>query len=50
MSEQIQTGATVEDAKRTIRLPKYEQWYGYKDWFGENVEGMYRYLSQQLNR
>lgn len=50
VSEQIQTGATVEDAKRTIRLPKYEQWYGYKDWFGENVEGMYRYLSQQLNR
>lgn len=42
VSEQIQTGATVEDAKRTIRLPKYEQWYGYKDWFGENVEGMYR--------
>lgn len=50
VSEQIQTGATVEDAKRTIRLPQYEQWYGYKDWFGENVEGMYRYLSQQLNR
>ena len=42
VSEQIQTGATVEDAKRTIRLPQYEQWYGYKDWFGENVEGMYR--------
>ena len=50
VSEQIQTGATVEDAKRTIRLPQYEPWYGYKDWFGENVEGMYRYLSQQLNR
>jgi glyoxylase-like metal-dependent hydrolase (beta-lactamase superfamily II) len=50
VSEQIQKGATLEDTKRTIRLPKYEQWYGYKDWFGENVEGMYRYLSQPLNR
>ena len=47
VSEQIQKGATLEEAKRVVRLPKYEQWYGYADWFTENVEGMYRYLAQQ---
>ncbi len=45
VSEQIQRGATLEEAKRVVRLPKYEQWYGYADWFTENVEGMYRHLS-----
>lgn len=45
--EQIQKGASVEEAKQRIRLPKYERWYGYSDWFTENVEGMYRYLSQE---
>ena len=45
--EQIQKGASLEEAKKTVRLPKYEQWYGYSDWFTENVEGMYRYLSQE---
>ncbi|MGH7257981.1 MAG: MBL fold metallo-hydrolase [Nitrospiraceae bacterium] len=45
--EQIQKGASLEETKNTVRLPKYEQWYGYSDWFAENVEGMYRYLSQR---
>ena len=45
--EQIQKGTSLEEAKKTVRLPKYEQWYGYSDWFTENVEGMYRYLSQE---
>ncbi len=47
VSEQIRTGATLEEAKRIVRLPKYEPWHGYEDWFTENVEGMYRYLSQK---
>jgi len=47
VSEQIQKGVPLEEAKNSVRLPKYEQWYGYADWFTENVEGMYRYLSQQ---
>ncbi len=50
VQEQIQQGASVEEAKKTIRLPKYEQWYGYSDWFTENVEGMYRYLSQEQGK
>jgi len=47
VQEQVQKGASVEEAKKTVKLPKYEQWQRYADWFPENVEGMYRYLSQQ---
>ncbi len=47
VSGQIRNGATLEEAKHSVRLLKYEQWQGYTDWFPENVEGMYRYLSQQ---
>lgn len=47
VQEQIQNGASVEEAKRTVHLPKYEQWQRYAEWFPENVEGMYRYLSRQ---
>lgn len=48
VEEQIRKGASMEEAKKTVQLPKYEQWQRYADWFPENVEGMYRYLSQQL--
>lgn len=44
--EQLQKGATIEEAKQNVRLPKYEQWQRYAEWLPENVEGMYRYLSQ----
>ena len=47
VEEQVRKGASMEEAKTTVRLPKYEQWQRYADWFPENVEGMYRYLSQQ---
>jgi glyoxylase-like metal-dependent hydrolase (beta-lactamase superfamily II) len=45
--EQVQTGVEIEEAKKNVQLPKYEQWQRYSDWFPENVEGMYRYLSKQ---
>ena len=45
--EQVQKGANLEETKKTVQLPKYEQWQRYADWFPENVEGMYRYLSEQ---
>jgi len=45
--EQIQKGASMDEAKKTVQLPKYDQWQRYAEWFPENVEGMYRYLSQQ---
>ncbi|HEU5407707.1 MAG TPA: MBL fold metallo-hydrolase [Nitrospira sp.] len=47
VEEQVRKGASVEEVKKTVQLPKYEQWQRYADWFPENVEGMYRYLSQQ---
>ena len=47
VQEQVQKGASLEEARRTVRLPKYEQWGRYAEWFPENVEGMYRYLSQR---
>ena len=39
-------GTSLEETKKTVRLPQYQQWGRYGDWFPENVEGMYRYLSQ----
>jgi len=44
--EQVKKGASLDEAKKATQLPKYEQWGRYADWFPENVEGMYRYLSQ----
>ena len=44
--EQIMNGASLEQAKQSARLPKYENWGRYADWFPENVEGMYQYYSQ----
>jgi glyoxylase-like metal-dependent hydrolase (beta-lactamase superfamily II) len=45
--EQVQKGVGIEKAKKNVQLPKYEQWQRYAEWFPENVEGMYRYLSEQ---
>jgi len=47
VNEQVLKSASLEEVKKTVQLPKYEQWQRYADWFPENVEGMYRYLSQQ---
>lgn len=47
VQDQVQKGASLEEAKKHVRLPKYEQWGRYTEWFPENVEGMYRYLSER---
>lgn len=47
VEEQVRKGASMEETKKNVQLPKYEQWQRYADWFPENVEGMYRYLSEQ---
>ncbi|MBD0315336.1 MAG: MBL fold metallo-hydrolase [Nitrospiraceae bacterium] len=44
--QHVKKGVTLDEAKQAIRLPKYEHWGRYADWFPENVEGMYRYLTQ----
>ncbi len=38
-------GMSLEEAKQAIRLPKYEKWNGYPDWFLENIEAMYQYIA-----
>jgi glyoxylase-like metal-dependent hydrolase (beta-lactamase superfamily II) len=43
---QVKKGASLDETKKAVQLPKYEHWGRYADWFPENVEGMYRYLSQ----
>lgn len=47
VQEQVQKGASLDEAKQAVRLPQYEQWGRYAEWFPENVEGMYRYLSER---
>lgn len=44
----VLAGKTVEQAQETIKLPKYEKWYGYKDMLPFNVQGMYKLI--ELNR
>jgi glyoxylase-like metal-dependent hydrolase (beta-lactamase superfamily II) len=41
-------GKSLDEVKQLVKLPKYETWGGYQDWFALNVEGMYRHV--QANR
>lgn len=50
VQEALKKGLSLEETKQTVRLPKYEQWQRYADWFPENVEGVYRYFSQRAAR
>ena len=44
----IREGKSLDETKQSIKLPKYEQWSGYKEMFALNIEGMYRMV--QANR
>jgi glyoxylase-like metal-dependent hydrolase (beta-lactamase superfamily II) len=44
----IREGKSLDEMKQSIKLPKYEQWSGYKEMFPLNIEGMYRMV--QANR
>jgi len=41
-------GKSLEEMKTLIKLPKYEKWAGYQQWFPLNIDGMYRHV--QLHR
>jgi glyoxylase-like metal-dependent hydrolase (beta-lactamase superfamily II) len=41
-------GKSLEEMKTLIKLPKYEKWGGYQQWFPLNIDGMYRHV--QLHR
>jgi glyoxylase-like metal-dependent hydrolase (beta-lactamase superfamily II) len=38
-------GLSEDEAAAQVRLPAYESWGGYADWFALNVRGMYRGLT-----
>ncbi len=46
VSQYVMKGSSLEETKQTFRLQKYEKWHGYPDWFIENVEAMFLYMSQ----
>jgi hypothetical protein len=39
-----------DEMTQSIKLPKYEQWSGYKERFPLNIEGMYRMVQANLSR
>jgi glyoxylase-like metal-dependent hydrolase (beta-lactamase superfamily II) len=41
-------GKSLEEMKTLIKLPRYEKWASYQQWFPLNIEGMYRHV--QLHR
>ena len=44
--EHVKQGRSLKKPSRPYGFRKYEQWQRCTDWLPENVEGMYRYLSQ----
>lgn len=46
----VARGASEEEAMRTVRLPQYERWGGYADWFPLNVQSVYRWMAAERKR
>jgi hypothetical protein len=44
----VRAGRSRDEVKQLVKLPKYEKWGAYKEWFPLNVEGMYRHV--QMHR
>lgn len=48
--KQVRAGTPLEEMQQTLRLPRYEEWFGYQsdnpnlNWFPMNIAGMYRYI------
>ena len=45
--KQVLEGKKVDEAKQAVKLPKYENWGGYKETFDLNVDGVYRLIQGQ---
>jgi cyclase len=50
VEEGVEAGLTEDQAAERVRLPEYDDWSGYKEWFPLNVRGMYRWVSAQRAR
>ena len=46
----IEAGKSEDEAAATVRLPQYESWGRYEEYFPLNVRGMYRWLASQPPR
>ena len=44
----IANGDTEDDAVENIRMPEYEEWRSYEEWFPMNVRGVYRYEKEDM--
>jgi glyoxylase-like metal-dependent hydrolase (beta-lactamase superfamily II) len=44
----IRQGRSLDAIKAEVKLEKYKDWFGYKNWLALNIEGMYRMI--QANR
>ncbi|GIW53053.1 MAG: hypothetical protein KatS3mg081_2408 [Gemmatimonadales bacterium] len=47
VEQAVRRGLSEDQAAREVRLPQYESWGGYGDWFPLNVRAMYRWLASQ---
>lgn len=45
--EAIVAGKSEDEAAASVRLPKYESWGRYEEYFPLNVRGMYQWLASQ---
>ncbi len=41
----VEAGWSEDEAAERVRLPGYEEWGGYSEWFALNVRGVYRWLA-----
>jgi glyoxylase-like metal-dependent hydrolase (beta-lactamase superfamily II) len=40
----VREGKTLDEIKQLVKMEKYQDWFGYKEWFPLNIEGMVRYV------
>lgn len=43
----VRKGLTEDQAAQQVRLPQYESWVGYRDWFPLNVRAIYRWIASR---
>ena len=46
VEQMIKSGATIEAAAQSVKLPKYARWIRYDEWLPENVKLVYRELKE----
>ncbi len=47
VEQAVRRGLSEDQAAAEVRLPQYESWGGYAEWFPLNVRAMYRWLASQ---